>query len=261
MGETVPKPRAVAFIPARSGSKRVADKNVAVLAGHPLIAYTIAAARASGVFDAVIVSTDSPRYAAIARHYDAEVPALRPVDIADDRSPDIKWVEHMVGVLEAAGRTFDAFSILRPTSPFRQADTIRRAWSAFVADQGADSLRAVEPCRQHPGKMWVWRGNRLLPLLPLSPADQPWHSSQYQALPEVFVQNASLELAWVRVVRDTRTIAGVSVVPFLTVGHEGFDVNQPYDWRLAEDLVGLGQALLPKVPQAAYAERTKEDKG
>ena len=244
----------VAFIPARSGSKRVADKNVALLAGHPLLAYTIAAARASGVFDAVVVSTDSERYATIAKYYAAEVPALRPAAMAGDRSPDIEWVEHLLGVLDGEGRDYDAFSILRPTSPFRQPETIRRAWTAFAADPGADSLRAVELCRQHPGKMWVRRGNRLLPLLPLSPADQPWHSSQYQALPEVFVQNASLELAWVRVVRETRTIAGVNIVPFLTERHEGFDVNQPYDWRLAEELVRLGQASLPVVPQAPYVE-------
>jgi CMP-N,N'-diacetyllegionaminic acid synthase len=225
-----------------------------MLAGHPLIAYTIAAAHASGVFDAVIVSTDSERYAAIAQHYGAEVPALRPPSLAGDRSPDIEWVEHMLGVLDGGGRSFDAFSILRPTSPFRQPETIRRAWAAFTGDPGADSLRAVEPCREHPGKMWVWRGNRLLPLLPLSPADQPWHSSQYQALPEVFVQNASLEFAWVRVVRDTGTIAGVNIVPFLTVRDEGFDVNQPYDWRLAEELVRLGDASLPLIPQPPYVE-------
>ena len=230
----------------------MADKNIALLGSHPLVAYTIAAARASGVFDAVVVSTDSERYAMMAKYYGADVPVLRPLSMAGDRSPDIEWVEHMLDVLDAAGRTYDAFSILRPTSPFRQAETIRRAWAAFTADAGADSLRAVELCRQHPGKMWVRRGNRLLPLLPLSPADQPWHSSQYQALPEVFVQNASLELAWVRVVRDTHTIAGVNIVPFLTEGHEGVDVNQPYDWRLAEELVRLGQAALPVVSQAAW---------
>ena len=227
---------------------------MAPLAGHPVLAYTIAAARASGVFESVVISTDSERYAAIAKHYGAEVPALRPPSISGDRSPDIEWVEHMLDVLDTDGRSYDAFSILRPTSPFRQAETIRRAWTTFISDPGADSLRAVELCRQHPGKMWVRRGNRLLPLLPLSPADRPWHSSQYQALPEVFVQNASLEIAWVRVVRQTRTIAGVNIVPFLTERHEGFDVNQPYDWRLAEELVRLGEATLPVVPQAPYVE-------
>jgi N-acylneuraminate cytidylyltransferase len=168
-------------------------------------------------------------------------------------SPDIEWVEHALDALAEAGRSFSAFSILRPTSPFRLPATIERAWAAFTADPGADSLRAVERCRQHPGKMWVWRGNRLLPLLPLAPEDRPWHSSQYQALPVVYVQNASLELAWTRVVRDTRTIAGVNIVPFLTEGYEGFDVNQWYDWQLAELLVSRAEATLPVVPQVPFA--------
>lgn len=244
---------AVALIPARSGSKRVRDKNVAPLGGHPLMAYTIAAARASGVFERVVVSTDSPYYADVARHYGAEVPALRPAPLAGDTSPDIEWVEHVLGVLSASGAGFDAFSILRPTSPFRQASTIRRAWDAFVADSGADSLRAVELCRQHPGKMWVWRGNRLLPLMPLSPAGQPWHSSQYQALPPVYVQNASLEIAWSRVVAETRTIAGVNIVPFATEGYEGFDVNHLHEWRLAELLVSSGEAALPAVATPPFS--------
>lgn len=251
---------AVALIPARAGSKRVADKNIALLAGHPLIAYAIAGARESGIFDAVVVSTDSERYAAIARHYGAEVPVLRPLELAGDHSPDIEWIEHMLDALAAAGRHYSAFSILRPTSPFRLAGTIRRAWDAFAADPGADSLRAVEQCQQHPGKMWIKRGNRLLPLLPFGPETQPWHSSQYPSLPLVLVQNASLEIAHTRVVREGRTIAGVSIVPFLTEGYEGFDVNHPHDWLLAELLVGRGEAVLPGVPQAPYTDSRPADR-
>jgi CMP-N,N'-diacetyllegionaminic acid synthase len=249
----VTRSRALALVPARAGSKRVPHKNVAPLAGHPLLAYTIAAAHASGVFDAVVVSTDSERYAAIARHYGAEVPALRPEALAGDTSPDVEWVEDMLERLEAGGRRFEAFSILRPTSPFRQPDTIRRAWSAFTEDAGADSLRAVEKCQQHPGKMWIKRGNRLLPLLPFGPEEQPWHSSQYPALPLEYVQNASLEIAWTRTLRASRTIAGVNIVPFLTEGFEGFDVNHPYDWHLAELLIARGEAALPAVRTPAYA--------
>ena len=245
--------RAVALIPARAGSKRVPHKNVAPLAGHPLLAYSIASARASGVFDAVIVSTDADHYAGIARHYGAEVPALRPASLATDTSPDIEWVEHMLDELAARGRQYDAFSILRPTSPFRRPDTIQRAWTTFLADPGADSLRAVEKCQQHPGKMWVRRGNRLLPLLPFGPEEQPWHSSQYPSLPVVFVQNASLEIAWVRTVRETHTIAGVSILPFLTEGFEGFDVNHPRDWDLAERLVARGEAVLPRIEEPVYS--------
>ena len=245
-------PTRVALIPARAGSKRVRDKNVARLAGHPLLAYTIAAARDSRVFDAVVVSTDSPAYAEVARHYGADVPALRPAALAGDSSPDIDWVEHMLDMLERAGRPFEAFSILRPTSPFRLPETIQRAWTAFAADPTADSLRAVELCSQHPAKMWVHRGNRLLPLLPFGPDAQPWHSSQYPSLPRVYVQNASLEIAWTRLVRDGRTIAGVNIVPFMTEGHEGFDVNHPLDWDLAELLVARGDARLPAVREPVF---------
>jgi N-acylneuraminate cytidylyltransferase len=113
-------------------------------------------------------------------------------------------------------------------------------------------LRAVEKCTQHPAKMWVVRGQRLLPLLPFGPAEQPWHSSQYQSLPLVYVQNASLEIAWSRIVFDGRTIAGETLVPFFTDEMEGFDINNRFDWLLAEHLLASGEATLPEVPQPPY---------
>lgn len=252
MGNT---PSIVALIPARAGSKRVPDKNIRLLGSHPLIAYSIAAALESGIFAAVIVSTDSEQYLEVAKHYGAESPYPRPPEIAGDLSPDIQWVANTLERLRDDGRAFDCFSILRPTSPFRQASTIVRAWRQFLSEDGVDSLRAVEKCSQHPGKMWVVRGNRMVPLLPLSPSEQPWHSSQYQSLPEVYVQNASLEIAWSRVVFENRTIAGNVQMPFYTEGHEGFDVNQPSDWRLAEEIIKSGQATLPAISQPPYSSR------
>jgi CMP-N,N'-diacetyllegionaminic acid synthase len=245
-------PSIVALIPARSGSKRAAHKNVRPLQGHPVVAYTICAAQRAGIFSTVVVSTDSEAYAEIARYYGAEVPFLRPDTISADTSPDIDWVEHALDQLRASGRTFDAFSILRPTSPFRRPDTIRRAWDRFLSAEGIDSLRAVEKVEQHPGKMWVIRGDRLLPLLPLTPADAPWHSQQYAALPEVYIQNASLEIAWSAVVRDGRTIAGTRILPFLTEGSEGLDINRPEDWWHCMHLIERGEALLPEVEVAPY---------
>lgn len=245
-------PSAVALIPAREGSKRVPGKNVRPLNGHPMLAYTIASAVESGVFESVMVSTDSGEIAAIARHYGADVPFLRPSRFAGDASPDIEWLEHMLGELRTQGRTWDCFSLLRPTSPFRAAGTIRRAWTRFVGQTGVDSLRAVETCGQHPGKMWVIRGERMFPLLPFGPAEQPWHSTPYQALPAVYVQNASLEMAWTRVVFERRTIAGDVIVPFVTEGYEGFDINDPYDWMVAERLLADGAVTLPVVKQTAY---------
>lgn len=227
-------------------------KNVRPLGGHPLIAYTIAAARASGVFGGVIVSTDSPQVAAIARHYRAEVPFLRPAAMSGDLSPDIEWVADALDRLEAAGRRFNCFSVLRPTSPFRRADTIQRAWHQFLDVGAVDSLRAVEPCRQHPGKMWLVDGARMNPLLAGGPERPPWHSTPYQALPPVHVQNASLEIAWCRVVRDTGTIAGAVLAPFLTEGVEGFDVNDARDWWYAEHMIDRGEAQLPAVEQAPW---------
>ena len=252
---TEKQPTIVALIPARAGSKRVPDKNIRPLADHPVIAYTIAAALQSEIFSTVIVSTDSERYAGIARYYGAEVPFLRPPELAGDVSPDIEWLEYTLKKLEEDGREYDCFSILRPTSPFRLPKTIQRAWKAFLAEDGVDSLRAVEKCRQHPGKMWVVRRRRMMPLLPLSPPEQPWHSSQYQALPEVYVQNASLEIAWTRVITEQRTIAGSVLIPFLTEEYEGFDVNNPYDWHLAENLVSNGDAQLPAVVKSPFPIR------
>jgi CMP-N,N'-diacetyllegionaminic acid synthase len=243
---------AVALIPARAGSVRVPHKNIRPLAGHPLIAYSIAAAKASGVFDSVIVSTDSEEYAAIARHYGAEVPFLRDKDMASSTAADIDWVMNVLGRLGEAGRNYDAYSILRPTSPFRKAATIQRAMQTFLAAEGADSLRAVEPVEQHPGKMWVIRGERMTPLMPLTPPEAPWHSQQKPTLPPVYVQNASLEIAWTQMTLRTRSIAGHTLVPFLTEGDEGVDINGPQDWFWVEHLMQTGGAILPPVDVAPF---------
>ena len=243
----------VALIPARAGSKRVPGKNIRPLGSHPLLAYTIAAARESGVFDAVVVSTDSPAIAEIARHYGAEVPFLRPLELAGDLSPDIEWVRYTLDRLDERDHHFACFSLLRPTSPFRRADTIRRALARFRSAGEVDSLRAVELCRQHPGKMWVVDDDRLRPLLAGEPGAVPWHSRPYQDLPRVWVQNASLEIAWCRVVRQTGTIAGERILPFFTEGYEGFDVNEPKDWWYAEHLLAAGEATLPPVTAEPWA--------
>lgn len=251
-------PSVVALIPARAGSKRVRDKNIARLNDHPLIAYTISAARKSGVFGAVIVSTDSEKYAAIARHYGAEVPSLRPEALAGDTSPDIDWIRHTLNELSEGGRDFDCFSILRPTSPCRKPETIRRAWKQFCAQGGVDSLRAVELCAQHPGKMWVVRGDRMHPLMPMTADDvTPYHSTQYAGLPKVYAQNASLEIAWSRVALEGGTIAGEVLTPFLTEDDEGLDVNSQYDWRLLQMMIADGAARLPHVDEEPYPEEVK----
>lgn len=246
-------PNLVALIPARSGSKRVKDKNIKPLEGHPAMAYSIAAALSSGVCDEVHVSTDSDDYAAVAEHYGAGV-IRRPAALSIATSPDIDWVIHALDTLSARGKDFDALAILRPTSPFRLPSTIARAWRRFSEADGIDSLRAVQKCAEHPCKMWVLRGERLLPLIPFGPEDQPWHSSQYPTLPEVYVQNASLEIAWTDMVRKTRTIAGAALLPFLTEGFEGVDINGPADWHYARYIIEHEDARLPSIRKAPYVD-------
>lgn len=247
--------RRIALIPARAGSQRVPGKNVRPLAGHPVIAYSIAVANETDLFDAVIVSTDSPGIAEVARHYGAEVPALRPPETSTPTSPDVEWVLQVDGLLRGQGRQYELFAILRPTSPFRTAATIRRALDALLAlGDRADSIRAVEPCRQHPGKMWTLAGELMEPLLPQPDGETPLHSRQYQALPPVYAQNSSLEIAWRHVLDDpVPTISGRRVAPFLTEGAEGFSIDYPDDLERAERLLADGEATLPTIPSERLA--------
>ena len=233
----------VALVPARSGSKRAVGKNIRPVRGHPLMAYSIAAARTSGVFDAIYVSTDSHEYAQIARDYGAET-IMRPSEFAHDLSPDFYWIQHALSVIDPAPF---GFATLRPTSPLRQPETIQRAWAQFE-NAGFDSLRACELCKQHPDKMWVQAKSGLRPYVPHSMTEgQPSHSVPYQLLPRVYAQNASLEIAWSRVITRDRNISGSKVMPFFTEGWEGFDINRPEDFLMLETLLDNGLATLPEV--------------
>ena len=244
--------RIVGLIPARVGSKRVPNKNVLQLQGHPLLAYTISAALDSGVFEKVIVSTDSEEYAQIALHYGAEVPFLRPNSLAQDSSADIGWVAHALENLALIGYEFEIFSILRPTSPFRNASTIRRAYEEFSSRTDIDSIRAVELCSQHPGKMWRIKGDQLIPVLTVQPDGLDWFSSPTQSLPEVWVQNASLEIAFSRCVLESESISGSRIAPFKTVFPEGIDINSEFDFAKAKMVVDEGLFSLPEVRVDPY---------
>ncbi len=248
-------PSAVALIPARAGSQRVPGKNVVPLAGQPLIAYSIAAARQSGVFAAVVVSTDSHEIAAIAEAHGAEVPGLRPAELSTATSPDVEWVVHVM-----RERDEEIFSILRPTSPFRGPGTISRAMDRFLElGDRVDSLRAVERCRQHPAKMWTLAGDLLEPLLPQPEGETPLHSRQYQSLPAVYVQNSSIEIAWTRVLGPpVPTISGTRIAPFFTEGPEGLSIDYPDDLERAERLVAQGEETLPVIaPPLARPEELR----
>lgn len=230
------------------------NKNIKLLNGHPLIAYTIAAARQSQCFEKILVSSDETKTLDIASDYGADC-IRRPDEFATDTSPDIEWLTH---ALRAVRKTtaFDTFSILRPTSPFRQAVTIQRAFAEWgvvhAAGEHYTSLRAVEKVSQHAGKMWRVHEKELVPLL-LQPSGTPMHDSQAASLPDLWVQNASLEIAWTSTVEQTGTISGRRVLAFFTGHPEGFDINRPDDWVLAETMLRDGSASLPYVSSSEDA--------
>lgn len=246
------KPKTLAIIPARSGSKRIPNKNITLLGKHPMLAYSINVAIQSGFFDEVICSTDSPEYAEIAEYYGAKVPFLRSKKISGDSSPDIDWVTSTIFELEKDNKVFDIFSILRPTSPFRTKETIQSAFKLFIDNSDADSLRAVEKCSQHPGKMWQVNEKFMTPIMQKTLNGVPWHSNQYEALPEIYVQNASLEIAWIRVVKEEKNISGKNIIPFISSGYEGFDINHPRDLHFARDLIKENPNILLEIKKPAY---------
>jgi N-acylneuraminate cytidylyltransferase len=237
-------PNAIALIPARSGSERVPDKNVRPLAGHPLLAYAVASARQAGIFDRIVCSTDSGKIAEVAQRYGADIPFLRPAKLATSTSPDIEWIEHALTELD---EHYDLFAIVRATNPFRGPDVLQRGLEQLVATPEADSIRAVERVKQHPGKMWVLEGKTMRPILDQSQLDVAWHAGQYQALPEIYVQNSALEIAWTRVVSQTGTREGRVVAPYLTHGYEGFNIDDEDDWDRARRLLDAGEVALPDV--------------
>lgn len=254
MSAKLHNPKIIALIPARSGSLRIKHKNIRRLNTHPAIAYTISSAIESNIFNDIIVSTDSTPYSKIAEYYGAEVPFLRPDAMATSISPDIEWITFTLTKLRDSGREYDCFAILRPTSPLRTADTITRAWSQFLSDQKIDSLRAVEPCKQHPGKMWRVDNDRMVPLLSQPPEGPPLHSRQYAALPPIYVQNASLEISWCRTVFENQSISGDIIMPFLTSAYEGEDLNDESDWINIQQLVKSDPTLLPKITISPFQE-------
>lgn len=134
----------IAIIPARSGSKGLPDKNIRPLCGKPLIAYTIEAAIRSGIFSDIVVSTDSEIYAEIALKYGAQVPFLRPADLARDDSSTSDAVRYTLQKYQEMGRKFSTFGLLQPTSPLRTVDDILGAWRLFQAKKAGAVVSVCE---------------------------------------------------------------------------------------------------------------------
>ena len=146
----------VAIIPARSGSKGVPGKNINLLGGHPLIAFSIVAAKMTPGIDRVIVSTDSAEYAAIANKYGAETPFLRPAEISGDKSTDMDLFLHLLKWLSENEKTVPEFLMhLRPTTPLRDPNIMQNAIELFLTKQEASSLRSGHLAPESPFKWFL----------------------------------------------------------------------------------------------------------
>jgi CMP-N,N'-diacetyllegionaminic acid synthase len=233
----------VAFIPAKGSSQRIPAKNTRYLGKHPLLAYTIETALRSGSFTDVYVVTDDVETHKIAAHYGAK-------DIVEPgvytTEPDIVWVQHALKNIARHGFKPEAYSIVRCTSPFKTAKDIREAkklWD-IAYKEGYSSLRAVEKPSQHPAKMWRRQiTGEITPVL-LQPDGQKWHDSPYQTLPEVYIQNASIEMARADL---GDSISGTRIYGYLSTGYSGFDLNFQEDWDIAEAKIDRKEFKLPKI--------------
>jgi CMP-N,N'-diacetyllegionaminic acid synthase len=154
-------------------------------------------------------------------------------------------VKHALTSTAIFDQQHDCFAILRPTSPFRTAKTIQRAWAEYERS-ACDSLRAVEVVTASPYKMFWLVNCELQPMLPTNDVP-PWHSRPTQTLPWAVQQNASLEISKCSLVRDRLypSITGPRIWGFLNPTPEGFDINTDEDWALAEARIDSGAWTLP----------------
>ena len=236
----------IALIPARGGSQRLPGKNIKLLNGVPLIAYTSASAHKSNRVTEVIVSTDQQEIAEIAMQWGAQVPKLRPEEYATDESSDIEWVLHSLeNMITTPKEELGFISILRPTSPLRSSTSISHGIDLLIKNFWADSVRAMEPTNKHPGKMWSVSDNgRATPYLNQEANQIPTHNLPTQSLPTVWVQNASLEVVRYSSLIETKSISGKSVLAIQLPDFEGYDLNTQEDWDYLEFLVSKKPELL-----------------
>ena len=175
----------IAIIPARGGSKRIPGKNIRPLDGKPIIAYTIEAARESGLFERVVVSTDSAGIAEVARQYDAEVPFLRDENLSDDFTPVSLVTADALLRLDPAGDRFDAVAQLMPNCPLRTARDVSDSYRQFEKTGAESQISVVRYGWQNP-----WWAMRLNERRELEPVFKEQMATRSQDLPELFAPPA-----------------------------------------------------------------------
>ena len=219
----------VALITARGGSKSIPKKNIASLAGKPLIAWTIETALRSASLSRVIVSTDDTEIAEVARQWDAEVPFLRPVELAEDDSPHVPVLVHAVKWLEVHEKEqFDYILLLQPTSPLRSTEDIDNA-IRLALERDAGSVVSVCETLSHPyltKKIMV--DGRLDDFIP-----KPDGYLRRQVLPKVYALNGAIYLVRREVLLERRTFYTDSIYAYVMPAERSLEIDTPWDLYLA----------------------------
>lgn len=225
--------KVLALIPARGGSKGVLKKNIRLLAGIPLVAHSILVAKACPYIDRVIVSTDDEEIAAVARKYGAEVPFMRPAEIAQDLTPDYPVFEHCLEWLEQTENYRpDIVLHLRPTGPLRTPKQVQESIELLAKYPDADSVRSVHEPDKTPHKMWRIEGPLMVPFLRDTGIPEHYNTPR-QLLPKVYATNANIGVMWYRTLVEKKSVIGERVLPYL-ITEPQVDIDTEFDFEVAE---------------------------
>ncbi|MEK7555185.1 MAG: acylneuraminate cytidylyltransferase family protein [Patescibacteria group bacterium] len=231
-----PSPKVLGIIPARGGSKSIPRKNVKSFCGKPLIAWKIEAATQSGIFDRIIVSTDDAEIAETARHYGAEIPFMRPAELAQDSTPTLPVIAHAVRFLEEnQNYRVSAVMLLEPTSPGVRPFHIRGAMEVFLKT-GSDSVVSVveTPAMYHPS--WAFSlGNDLRTTLFLG-GHVRTRIKRRQDLPKVYAPNGGIYLFRPALLfnGENASLYGDDVRGYVMDERYSVDIDTPEDWKRGE---------------------------
>ena len=222
--------RILAIIPARGGSKGVPRKNLRPIAGRPMIEYTIEVAReVADLFHRVIVSTDDAEIAEIARTAGADVPFMRPANLASDKSPTLPVMQHAVEFVEAEDDvSIDWICLLQPTSPLRTAEDIEGVVNIALNGESDSVISVVQVHAVHPVLMKRIESGRLLPFS----TEEPEGTRRQDLKPEAFMRNGSIYLTRRDVLMDDNSIWGQSIQPYVMPEDRSVGVDSELDLKL-----------------------------
>lgn len=250
--------KVVAIIPARGNSKSIPRKNVKEFAGHPLIAFSIAAGQQARSVSRVIVSTDDEEIADVARRYGAEVPFMRPDEFAQDQTPDLPVFKHALEWLHKhEGYQPDIVIQLRPTSPIRPKTCVDSAVAILNDHKKADSVRGVVLAGQNPYKMWHIKKKGILePILTVKGIKEPYNAPR-QDLPLVYWQTGHIDAIRPQTILEKNSMTGDAIYPLIIDPMYTVDIDTLVDWRNAEQLVrdGCLEMVVPAVEKRKLPER------